>query len=242
MAENITTLLDKLELLAANANGTDKLYVVHGTGSGRDTYMTLSELMAYFNSNEKFTELKLVKDANNDITIKWDSVNNEFVIWERANTGTVAVPKLHVHGTLIVEKDTTVDADLGVTKNLSVTQGSTFGGIAEFNNYIISKLGLDAKGKSVFERINYGSSKSYFVVDSDTDIRALLNGNSIQASIGDIVVIRNVNASLSDISVTLGPLYKTTINKLCAMAFICHFVDNNGSDWTPLGNASVESL
>lgn len=240
MAENITTLLDKLELLAANANGTDKLYVVHGTGSDRDTYMTLSELMAYFNSNEKFTELKLVKDANNDITIKWDSVNNEFVIWERANTGTVAVPKLHVHGTLIVEKDTTVDADLGVTKNLSVTQGSTFGGIAEFNNYIISKLGLDAKGKSVFERINYGSSKSYFVVDSDTDIRALLNGNTIQSTVGDIVVIRN--SSLFDISVALSSSYKTTINKLCAMEFICHFVDNNGSDWTPLGNASVVSL
>ena len=240
MAENITTLLDKFELLAANANGTDKLYVVHGTGSDRDTYMTLSELMAYFNSNEKFTELKLVKDANNDITIKWDSVNNEFVIWERANTGTVAVPKLHVHGTLIVEKDTTVDADLGVTKNLSVTQGSTFGGIAEFNNYIISKLGLDAKGKSVFERINYGNSKSYFVADSDTDIRALLNGNTIQSTVGDIVVIRN--SSLFDISVALSSSYKTTINKLCAMEFICHFVDNNGSDWTPLGNASVVSL
>lgn len=240
MAENITTLLDKLELLAANANGTDKLYIVHGTGSDRDKYMTLSELMAYFNSNEKFTELKLVKDANNDITIKWDPVNNEFVIWERANTGTVAVPKLHVHGTILVEKDTTVNADLGVNKNLSVTQGSTFNGIAEFNNYIISKLGLDAKGKSVFERINYGSSKSYFVADSDTDIRALLNGNSIQATVGDIVVIRN--SSLFDISVALSSSYKTTINKLCAMEFVCHFVDNNGSDWTPLGNASVVSL
>lgn len=240
MAENITTLLDKFELLAANANGTDKLYVVHGTGSDRDKYMTLSELMAYFNSNEKFTELKLVKDANNDITIKWDQANNEFVIWERANTGTVAVPKLHVHGTLLVEKDTTVDADLGVNKTLSVTQGSTFGGIAEFNDYIISKRGLDAKDKSVFERINYGSSKSYFVVDSDTDIRSLLNGNTIQATVGDIVVIRN--PSLFDISVTLSSLYKTTINKLCAMAFICHFVDSNGSDWTPLGNASVVSL
>ena len=240
MAENITTLLDKFELLAANANGTDKLYVVHGTGSDRDKYMTLSELMAYLSSNEKFTELKLVKDANNDITIKWDSNNNEFVIWERANAGTVAVPKLHVHGTLLVEKDTTVNADLGVNKNISVTQGSTFNGIAEFNNYIISKLGLDAKGKSVLQRLNMGSDKSYFVVDSDTDIRALLNGNSIQATVGDIVLIRN--SSLFDISVALSSLYKTTINKLCAMAFICHFVDNNGSDWTPLGNASVVSL
>lgn len=240
MAENITTLLDKLELLAANADGTDKLYVVHGTGSDRDKFMTLSNLMAYIDSNETFTELNLVKDDNNDITIKWDQTNNEFVIWERANTGTVAVPKLHVHGTLLVEKNTTVDADLGVNKTLSVTQGSTFNGIAEFNNYIISKLGLDAKCKSVFERINYGSSKSYFVVDSDTDIRALLNGNTIQATIGDIVVIRN--SSLFDISVTLSQMYKTTINKLCAMAFVCHFVDNNGADWTPLGNASVVSL
>lgn len=240
MAENITTLLDKLELLAANADDTDKLYVVHGTGSDRDKYITLSELMAYIDSNEKFTELKIVKDANNDITIKWDQDNNEFVIWERANTGTVAVPKLHVHGTLLVEKDTTIAADMVVTKSMTVAGRVDLNGNFTVIKNLYSTDYAELHNRTKVERLNAVSDKSYFVVDSDTDIRALLNGNTIQSTVGDIVVIRN--SSLSDISVTLSPLYKTTINKLCAMEFICHFVDNNGSDWTPLGNASVVSL
>ena len=57
MAENITTLLDKLELLAANASATDKIYIVHGTGSDRDKYMTVSEFR------------KLIGNVAGDITV-----------------------------------------------------------------------------------------------------------------------------------------------------------------------------
>lgn len=57
MAENITTLLDKLELLAANASATDKIWVVHGTGSDRDRFMTVSEFR------------KLIGEAAGDITV-----------------------------------------------------------------------------------------------------------------------------------------------------------------------------
>lgn len=57
MAENITTLLDKLELLAADASATDKIYIVHGTGSDRDRYMTVSELR------------KLIGEMSGDITV-----------------------------------------------------------------------------------------------------------------------------------------------------------------------------
>lgn len=57
MAEHVTTLLDKLELLATNASDTDKIYVVHGTGSDRDRYMKLSELR------------KLIGEMAGDITV-----------------------------------------------------------------------------------------------------------------------------------------------------------------------------
>ena len=244
MAENITSLLEKKALAAANALPTDVIYVVHGTGTPRDKKMTFEELIAYFVSNEKFTELKIVQDASHDITIKWDSDNNEFVIWERANSGTVAVPKLHVHGTLLVEKDTTVNADLGVDKALHVTLGSTFGGMAEFSDYIISKKGLDAKGKSVFERINAGSSKSYFEADAHTDIDTLLSGTTIEVSKGDVVVVRNTSGG-SDIKVSVGTYdstlnYVTTLKAYCSMAFIRTGVTTgNGVKWSPLCNSEV---
>ena len=190
-----------------------------------------------------------MQDENNYIPISWDSTNNEFVIWQRANSGTVAVPKLHVHGTLLVEKDTTINADLGVNKTLHVTQGSTFDGMAEFNDYVISKKGLDSKGKSVFERINAGSSKSYFEVNEDESINTLLANTTIPVSKGDIVTV--LNTSDNSVTITMGTRngsggleYKhTTLNSLCAMQFICvlHQVTQSATynEWAPLGNATV---
>ena len=44
MAENITSLLDKDALTAANALSTDVIYIVHGSGTLRDMKMTVEEL------------------------------------------------------------------------------------------------------------------------------------------------------------------------------------------------------
>jgi hypothetical protein len=57
MAENITSLLDKDELAAANALATDVIYIVHGTGTPRDKKMTVEELR------------KLIGGAAGDITV-----------------------------------------------------------------------------------------------------------------------------------------------------------------------------
>lgn len=250
MAQNITSLL---ELKARQDELPDEqkpvlslddlLYVVHGLGSNRDTVWTLAEFIAFLVANEKFDELKLVKDSSNDITIKWDSTNSEFVIWERANTGTVAVPKLHVHGTLVVEKDTTINADLSVNKTLHVTQSSTFDSIAEFNDYIISKKGLDSMGKTALQRLNLGSNKSFFEVSENTDIDTLLSGTTIEVSKGDIVVVRNTSGGL-DLTMILGSYdsilnYVTTLKAYCSMAFIRTGVTGNGVKWSPLGNSEV---
>lgn len=193
--------------------------------------------------------LNVMQDENNNIPISWDVTNGELVIWQQANSGKVAVPKLHVYGTLDVEKDTTIDADLNVKKTLHVTQSSTFDGQAEFNDYVISKKGLDSKGKSVFERINAGSSKSYFEVNEDESINTLLANTTIPVSKGDIVTI--LNTSDNSVTITMGTRegsggleYKhTTLNSLCAMQFICvlHQVTQSATynQWAPLGNATV---
>ena len=189
-------------------------------------------------------EVRVMQDENNYIPIKWDSANNEFVIWQRANSGTVAVPKLHVYGTLLVEKDTTINADLSVNKTLHVAQSSTFDGIAEFNDYIISKKGLDSSGKTALQRLNLGSNKSFFEVSENTDIDTLLSGTTIEVSKGDIVVVRNTSGG-SDITLSVGTYdvnqnYVTTLNAYCSMAFIRTGVTTgNGVKWSPLGNAVV---
>lgn len=228
-------LVDKVEIFE------NYIQISHQTRNGANV-ITHTSRIAW--DHMRTPEVRVMQDENNYIPISWDSTNNEFVIWQRANSGTVAVPKLHVYGTLLVEKDTTIDADLAVNKTLHVTKGSTFDGMAEFNDYVISKKGLDSKGKSVFERINAGSSKSYFEVETDTDINTLLTGSTITTSKGDIVTIHN--NGLNDITVTMGQnnvssqtVYKRmTLKAQCAMPFIC-FISNGQNIWSPLGNVTV---
>ena len=233
-------LVDKVEIFE------NYIQISHQTRNGANV-ITHTSRIAW--DHMSTPEVRVMQDENNYIPISWDSTNNEFVIWQRSNSVTVAVPKLHVHGTLLVEKDTTIDADLGVNKTLHVTQGSTFDGMAEFNDYVISKKGLDSKGKSVFERINAGSSKSYFEVNEDESINTLLANTTIPVSKGDIVTV--LNTSDNSVTITMGTRngsggleYKhTTLNSLCAMQFICvlHQVTQSATynEWAPLGNATV---
>lgn len=228
-------LVDKVEIFE------NYIQISHQTRNGANV-ITHTSRIAW--DHMRTPEVRVMQDENNYIPISWDSTNNEFVIWQRANSGTVAVPKLHVYGTLLVEKDTTIDADLFVNKTLHVMQGSTFGDMAEFNGYVISKRGLDSRGTSVFERINAGSSKSYFEVETDTDINTLLTGSTITTSKGDIVTI--YNKGINDITVTMGQnnvssqtVYKRmTLKAQCAMPFIC-FISNGQNIWSPLGNVTV---
>ena len=233
-------LVDKVEIFE------NYIQISHQTRNGANV-ITHTSRIAW--DHMRTPEVRVMQDESNYIPISWDSTNNEFVIWQRANSGMVAVPKLHVYGTMRVEKDTVIDADLAVNKTLSVTLSSIFGGMAEFNEYIISKKGLDSKGKSVFERINAGSSKSYFEVDEDVYINMLIANTSIPVSKGDIVTVRNT--SDSSVTVTMGTRVgsggsedkRTTLNSLCAMQFICvlHQVTQSATynEWAPLGNATV---
>lgn len=232
---------------AENVSAEDIMYLLQGTGSNRDRKISLDALMAFLVANQKFTELKLVKDSSNDITIKWDSTNSEFVIWDRSNeTGkVVAVPKFHAHGNATFEKDVSVNADLAVTKTLDVLLGSVFHGMVECDEYLISKKGLQSKGITSVERLNMGSDESNFEVSTNSSINALLADTTIDVSVGDIVVLHNTGNS--DITVTLGTRLgsggeetkSTTLKSLCAMQYMCCYKSGGYTHWVPLGNATV---
>lgn len=240
---------------AENVSVEDIMYLLQGTGSNRDRKISLGALIAFLVANQKFTELKLVKDSENDISIKWDSTHSEFVIWERTNTDghVVAVPKLHVHGTLEVEKDVTLKSDVYITKTLTVDLQTTLHQLVLMNNGAVVKNGLDSRGRAKFERPNINSDKCSFTVSTDSDINLLLQNSGIDPIAGDIVTIYNerYNESNNDVTITIGyrqgyggDEYKTmSISSLCAMSFICrlHQVTPLATyyDWAPLGNTAV---
>lgn len=227
-------LVDKVEIFE------NYMQISHQTRNGNEVTTHTSRIAWDL---MRTPEVRIMQDENNYIPISWDSTNNEFVIWQRENSGTVAVPKLRVYGTLHVKKDTTIDADLSVSKNLHVTLGSTFDGAAEFNDYVISKRGLDAKGKSVFERINAGSSKSYFEVSENSNVNTLVGGSSISATAGDVVIIRNTSSG--NITLLIGNYessqhYSIQLNAFCSMEFIRTGVTTgSGVQWSPLGNCEI---
>lgn len=258
MAQNIISLLElkaRQDALPDEQKPSlsldDLIYAVHGEGSDRDTVWRLAEFIAFLVANEKFDVLKLVKDSSNDITIKWDSGNNEFVIWERANTGTVAVPKLHVHGTLEVEKDATIRADVSITKTLTVANRADFnGGFTVIKNLYATDY-AETYCRLKTARLNLKNTKSYFTVSEDSNINTLIAGVSEQIEVaeGDIVTV--CNGSTSAVMVNLGTrpgsggieTKSTTLNALCAMQFMCCLKQTTQVatyvQWAPLGNATV---
>lgn len=236
---------------AENVSAEDIMYLLQGTGSNRDRKISLGALMAFLVANQKFTELKLVKDSQNDISIKWDETNGEFVIWGRTNTNghVVAVPKLHVHGTLVVEKDVSLESDVTITKTLSVILQTTLHQLVIMNNGAVVKNGLDSRGRAKFERPNINSEKCLFTVSSNSDINSLLHNSGIAPVVGDIVTL--YNESNNYVTVTMGHRqgaggdeYKTmSINSMCAVSFMCILHQETQpetfDEWAPLGNTAV---
>ena len=195
--------------------------------------------------------LRVMKDENNAIPLYWDNDNNEFVVWDRTNRNKVGLPKVHVHGTLEVEKDAAIRADVNITKTLTV------GGRADFNgNFTVIKnlyatdyAEISCRLKAA--RLNLKNAKSYFAVSSNSDINTLIAGVSEQIAVeeGDIVTVHN--ESTSAVTVNLGTRQggggtetkSTTLNALCAMQFICCLKQTTQYatyvQWAPLGNATV---
>ena len=189
--------------------------------------------------------LRVMIDENNAIPLYWDNDNTELVIWDRTNNNKVGLPKAHVHGTLEVEKDATIRADMNITKTLTV------GGRADFNgNFTVIKnlyatdyAEISCRLKAA--RLNLKNAKSYFAVSSNSDINALIAGVSEQIEVaeGDIVTVRNTSGG--DLTLSIGNYesnqhYTIQLNAFCSMAFIRTGVTTGtGVQWSPLGNCEV---
>lgn len=222
-------LVDKVEIFE------NYIQISHQTRNGANV-ITHTSRIAW--DHMRTPEVRVMQDENNYIPIKWDSANNEFVIWQRANSGTVAVPKLHVHGTLEVEKDTTIKADVNITKTITVAGRADFNGNFTVVKNLFATDYAETYCRLKTARLNLKNAKSYFTVSSNTNINTLISGVSEQIAVadGDIVTLRN--NSNTDIEVVMG-LRKVTLNAFCAMQFICHGTDGTNTQWAPLGNATV---
>ena len=233
-------LVDKVEIFE------NYIQISHQTRNGANV-ITHTSRIAW--DHMRTPEVRVMQDENNYIPISWDSTNNEFVIWQRANSGTVAVPKLHVYGTLLVEKDTTIDADMVVNKSMTVAGRTELNGNFTVIKNLYATDYAELNGRTVVGRLNVDTPTSFFTVSDDSNINTLLANTTVPVSKGDIVTI--LNTSDSAVSITMGTRAgsggyenkQATLNSLCAMQFICvlHQVTQSATynEWAPLGNAAV---
>lgn len=168
--------------------------------------------------------LNVMQDENNLIPISWDVTNSELVIWRRANSGKVAVPKLHVYGTLDVEKDTNIDADVVITKTVTVNGRADFnGGFTVVKNLYATEY-ADLKGVSNVE-MNMSDTRAVIKCSSTADPTL-----PSDAPVGRRVIV--VNDTPSSQTVTMGA-YTKTINAYEAAEFIRATSDET-TGWYPL--------
>lgn len=227
-------LVDKVEIFE------NYIQISHQTRNGANV-VTHTSRIAW--DHMRTPEVRVMQDENNYIPISWDSTNNEFVIWQRANSGTVAVPKLHVHGTLLVEKDTTIAADMVVTKSMTVSGRVDLNGdFTVIKNLYATHL-AELHGRTEVERLNVSSNKGFFTVSENSNVNTLVTGSGISATSGDVVTI--FNSSSSEVTITLGTYAggggSMTLNAKCGMSFICtdNATQTATAKWAPLGNATV---
>lgn len=222
-------LVDKVEVF------DNYIQITHQTRVGNQVVTQTSK----FGWDElKARYLRVMKDENNAIPFYWDNDNAELVIWDRTNKNKVGLPKAHVHGTLEVEKDATIRADVNITKTITVAGRADFNGNFTVAKHLYATDYAETYCRLKVARLNVRNAKSYFTVSSNTNINTLIAGVSEQIAVteGDIVTLRN--ESNTDIEVVMG-LRKVTLNAFCAMQFICHGVDGANVQWTPLGNTTV---
>ena len=227
-------LVDKVEIFE------NYMQISHQTRDGANV-ITHTSRIAW--DHMRTPEVRIMQDESNYIPISWDSENSEFVIWQRANSGTVAVPKLHVYGTLLVEKDTTIDADVLVTKSMTVAGRADFNGNFTVIKNLYSTDYAELHKRTKVERLNVVSDKSYFGVSENSNVNTLVENSGIASNAGDVVIIRNTSSG--NITLLIGNYessqhYSIQLNAFCSMEFIRTGVTTgSGVQWSPLGNCEI---
>lgn len=260
---------------AGPLSDTDLLYLVQGLGTDRDRKLTLAVLLSWITGKIQqggsLASILLSKDKTtygNILNLDGDGIELENA---QNESQTPLAESLHVllntNYLNIIKyannerRETVVDAD-GIRFRHGNGNGNEKGTVLidlTTNKIVISDAagidvvgllsmldGLDCKKRGSFERINLGSTKSYFTVSSNSDIDTLVAGTQFAASEGDIVVVRNASGGI-DLQIivgtydqSLGQNYVTTLKAYCAMPFIRTGVTGNGVKWAPLCTATVE--
>lgn len=264
---------------AGSLSDTDLLYLIQGLGTDRDRQLTLAVLLSWIAGKiqEGGPLASLIFTTAHDTYKNISFLNGDGLEIENAsNVSGQALSEqlrallktgyLNIIKTANNEKrETVVDAD-GIRFRHGTGSGNEKGTILidlTTNKIVISDAsgvdivglfqasdGIECKKRGSFERLNQGSSKSFFQVSNNTDINTLIANSGIDSVKGDIVVLHNFGET--SITVTLGTRQgsggietKTvSLNSECAMEFICNLRQvSQGTtyiQWTPLGNAVVQ--
>ena len=207
-------LVDKVEVFDNN------IQITHQT---RVNNQVVTQTSKFGWDELKARILRVMKDENNAIPLYWDEDNTELVIWDRANSNKVGLPKAHVHGTLEVEKDATIRADVRITKTLAVAGRADFDG----NFTVIKNLFA-----TEYTELS-GISKMVMNMSSDAIIKCSATPNptlSSSATVGTRVIV--LNDTEENQTVTFGN-YITTLYGHNAAEFLRDSDSSTG--WYKLG-------
>lgn len=260
MSQNITTLLEKPEITAADIRSLEStvenfLYLVHGTGSTRDKKINLKQLRVWLSLLTELTFVKAFTGGNSTVVLDGEKI-------ELSATGTAVTDN---SGLKISRQEIKFTRSVNsVALTVSITPGGVSISAAEgLNDPVVTSItndkvitpvleassatidGMQANNRSSFERINVGSSKSYFHYpdNSSVNINTLLENSSIEVVDGDVITIKCdlVNGTGLPVSFSISGSMtgSVLINPHCAMQFICTGIGPSGPRWAPLCNTSV---
>ena len=186
MAENITSLLEKEALAAANALPTDVIYVVHGTGTPRDKKMTVAELR------------KLIGGAAGDITV------NSITFTDGTSTFAVELGsdgRIMFHTGIKTENDVVAYGTQGSTNvEAAIDCSSTVKGLlfkAGNSHELRAYISYDNTGRTIVIHGDGTQNTEAIKLDGDT---YMSSGKSLHGNIRtDNIYPQNQNGSRIDV-------------------------------------------
>lgn len=255
MAQNITTLLDKTEItaaqIAAATSVINYLYLVHGTGSGRSRKISLDELKNVMSDLDdvvfdSITMQKPVTGGSAEVDFDGSKMLMKAVPASTTDTGEMEMTRLGMHfvtNPSAARQDDTAISSEGMTVS-GVRDGQTKASSVKYDSVSTPHLvavDADVTGDAHFSHLRIPQ----FDVSGDYNTQALELHSPI---LGEMVCVNN-NAS-SSIEVIIGVVGSSTVqskiitvNEGCSVLLRCTGTYTlqgvTYHSWTPVGNYTV---
>lgn len=187
MAENVTTILDKDEILASSVNDNDVLYLVHGTGSDRDRYIKVSEIKKVVSvlGDVHFSSIEMHKAGQGsqtaDVDFDGEKLKMSSSTAETTDSGVLEVTRTKLEYTSVPNGGGLNSASVepsGFTVSFTDSSDNVFKSEVEYDHVLTPLL----KSAEIQGTVATGTNTRKIVVDSTLEVgkaNSNLGGNLV---------------------------------------------------------------